>query len=89
MADVSPVDSYDTYQFPILREGTRVRLRAPTWGLTLRSDTGRVVCADEDDGYYVVRLDQPASYDHGTGQPVELVEIVEASDNMDVLEDES
>ncbi len=86
MTDANPADSYDD-EFPVLRKGTRVRLRAPTWGLTLRSDTGRVVRPDEDDGYYVVRLDRPALYDHGTGRPVELAEVVEASDNMDVLED--
>ena len=86
MTDLSPADSYEGYAFPILREGMPVRLRAPIWGLTLRWDTGRVVRPDEDDGCYVVRLDRPTLYDHGTGQPVELAEVVEASDNMDVLE---
>ena len=86
MINPLPDDSYEIYEFPILHVGMRVRLRAPTWGLTLRSDTGTVVGPDEDDGYYVIRLDQPALYDHGTGQPEELTEVVEASDNMDILD---
>ena len=86
MIDHLPDDSYERYEFPILHKGTRVRLRAPTWGLTLRSDIGTVVGPDEDDGYYVVRLDQPALYDHGTGQLEELTEVVEASDNLDILD---
>jgi hypothetical protein len=83
--DVNTGDSYESYDFPVLREGTRVRLRAPSWGLTLRSDTGRIVGRTEDDGYYVVQLDAPALYDHGTGPPEELTEVIEASDNMDVI----
>jgi hypothetical protein len=63
----------------------RVRLRAPSAGLILRSDTGTVVGPDEYDGYYVIRLDQPARYDHGVGEPVELNEVIQASDNMDIL----
>ena len=85
MTQVNPSDVYENYEFPILHEGMRVRLRAPSWGLTLRSETGRVVRATEDNGYYVVRLDHPALYDHGTGQPDELLEVIEASDNMDPI----
>ena len=80
-------NTYERYQFPILHEGMRVRLRAPTWGLTLSSDTGRVIAQTENDGYYIVRLDAPALYDHGSGPPEELDEVIEASDNMDVIED--
>ena len=76
---------YEAYEFPKLEAGMRVRLRAPTWGLRLRSDTGRVVGPGDADGYYVIRLDQPALYDHGTGEPEKLREIVEASDNFDIL----
>ena len=85
MMDADPRDLYGIYQFPILHEGMRVRLRAPTWGLTLRSDLGTVVRPAEDDGDYVIRLDAPALYDHGTGPPEELTELVEASDNVDVI----
>jgi len=87
MIGTNPKDAHEAYEFPVLREGARVRLRAPTWGLTLRSDTGTVVRPAEEDGDYVVRLDTPALYDHGTGPPEELQEVVEASDNMDLLED--
>lgn len=78
------MEKHDT--LPILHQGMRVRLRAPTWGLTLRSNTGTVVRASEYAGYYLIRLDAPALYDHGTGPPKELTGIVEASDNLDVLE---
>jgi hypothetical protein len=71
MIDANQGDSYEKYAFPVLHEGTRVRLRAPGWGLTLRADTGVVVRESQDDGYYVIRLDAPALYDHGTGQPEE------------------
>jgi hypothetical protein len=77
---------YEEYVFPVLEPGMRVRLRAPTWGLTLRADAGTVVAPSDSDGYYVVRLDAPALYDHGTGEIVELTEIVEASDNVDILD---
>jgi hypothetical protein len=77
---------YEEYVFPVLEPGMRVRLRAPTWGLTLRADTGTVVEPTESDGYYVIRLDQPALYDHGTGPPEELIEVIETSDNVDVLD---
>ncbi len=86
MINMNPGDAYESYEFPVLHEGARVRLRAPTWGLTLRSDIGTVVRPAEDDGDYVIRLDAPALYDHGTGPPQEMQEIVEASDNVDVLE---
>lgn len=87
MIDANPSTAYERYEFPVLREGARVRLRAPAWGLTLRSDVGTVVRPAEDDGDYIIRLDVPALYDHGTGPPQEMQEIVEASDNVDVLED--
>ena len=86
MIDANPGDAYESYAFPLLHEGARVRLRAPTWGLTLTSDLGTVVRPAEDDGDYVIRLDAPALYDHGTGPPQEMQEIVEASDNVDVLD---
>lgn len=73
---------------PPLAEGTRVRLRAPSPGLTLASELGTVIGPDERDGdlgYYVVRLDAPASYDHGGSAPETLEEVVELADNLDVL----
>lgn len=87
MIGANPGDLYESYEFPVLREGARVRLRAPTWGLILRSDTGTVLRPAEDEGDYVVRLDAPALYDHGTGPPEEMQEVIEASDNMDVLDE--
>lgn len=86
MIDANRGDAYEHYAFPILHEGDRVRLRAPAWGLTLRADTGTVIRASEDEGEYVIRLDAPALYDHGIGEPVELSEVVEASDNVDILD---
>lgn len=77
--------AYEDYVFPVLRVGMRVRLHAPIAGLSLRSDTGTVVRPDEDDGYYVVRLDEPARSDHGVGRTEELAEVVVASDNLDIV----
>jgi len=80
-----PLFSHENYEFPVLHKGMRVRLHGSIWGLTLRSDIGTVVRPTSDDGYYIIRLDAPALYDHGTGQPEELTEVVEASDNVDIL----
>jgi hypothetical protein len=68
--------------------GTRVRLRAPDPGLSLRSDLGTIIGPDEYNGslgYYIVRLDTPALYDHGGQVPETLDEVVELVDNMDVI----
>ena len=71
-----------------LSPGTRVCLRAPDPGLTLRSDLGTVIGPDEYNGslgYYVVRLDAPALYDHGGDKPEVLDEVVELIDNLDII----
>jgi hypothetical protein len=68
-----------------LQPGTRVRLVAPTAGLTLTVDTGTVVRPDEYGDYYVVRLDAPAQYDHGIGPVETLEEVCELIDNLEVL----
>jgi len=67
--------------------GKRVRLRSASHVLRLRSNTGRVIGRDKWNGYYVVRLDEPAIYDNGIGEPYELREVVQDIDNMDVLLD--
>ena len=43
-----------------LPPGARVRVTAPSPRLKLRSDTGTIVCKDEDLDYYIIRLDKPA-----------------------------
>ena len=68
-----------------LSPGTRVRLRAPAAGIALRANTGTIVRLDAWGDYYIVRLDKPAIYDHGTGQPEELHEIAELAENMNLL----
>lgn len=68
-----------------LAPGTRVRLRAPAAGVTLGVSTGTIVRADDWGDYYIVRLDEPALYDHGGTRPEELPEIAELADNLDVL----
>jgi hypothetical protein len=70
---------------PTLTTGTRVRVKGNPSGITLRSTTGEIVKPDERDGYYIVRLDEPAIvYDvPDTGQ--EISEIVEAAENLDVI----
>jgi hypothetical protein len=67
-----------------LAQGTRVRLRAPSHLLTLRSDTGNIV-RREDEHYYIVQLDEPAIYDNGVQHIDALSEIRAAWDNLDVL----
>jgi hypothetical protein len=67
-----------------LTPGMRVRLRAPSPLLTLRSALGTVVAPDAYLDYYVIRLDAPAIYDNRITQE-ELDEVVESRDNMEVL----
>jgi hypothetical protein len=64
--------------------GARVRLRAPSPLVELRSDTGTVLRPDVWDGYYIVRLDAPARLQHD-GHVEEVSEIAEAADNLDPL----
>ena len=69
-----------------LKPGTRVRLAGDVVGVTLRSPHGSVVRPDMYDGYYIVRLDSPAIYHHADGTTDDLHELVEAIDNLIVLE---
>lgn len=69
-----------------LKPGTRVRLSGDVVGVTLRDAHGSVVRPDMYDGYYVVRLDAPAMYHHADGTNEDLHELVEAIDNLIVLE---
>ena len=68
-----------------LRQGTRVRLRAPSPLLRLRSDMGTVVRKDQWADYYVIRLDRPALYHDAEGRVEELTEICEDIDNLEVI----
>jgi hypothetical protein len=69
-----------------IRAGTRVRLTSSSHTLTLRSDTGTVIGpSPTDEGYVLVRLDQPAIYDNGFRRE-DLWEIVEAPDNLQALD---
>jgi hypothetical protein len=68
-----------------LAVGTRVRLRAPSSLVELRSPLGRIVRPDVWDGYYIVHLDRPAVYHASDGSTQELDEIREAADNMDIV----
>ncbi len=69
-----------------LKPGTRVRLKGDVVGVTLRDPHGSVVRPDMYDGYYVVRLDSPALYHLADGTIEDLPELVEAIDNLIVLE---
>ena len=65
--------------------GTRVQVRGTPSGLTLVVPTGTVVGPDPDwDGYYIVRLDEPARY-YCRGADEPLDEITEAADNLERL----
>lgn len=70
-----------------IAEGTRVRLRAASDLLTFTCLTGRVVGPDIWDGYYVIRLDEPAQFRHGDGEPELLTEIREDIDNLEVIKE--
>ena len=65
--------------------GTRIRIKGNPSGIQLRSDTGEIVRFDEQDGYVIVRLDDPALvYDvPDTGE--EISEIVEAIENLQAI----
>ena len=71
-----------------LRPGTRVRLHSHPIGLILTSFTGSIVGPDPLwDGYYIIRLDEPAYQKPKTlDAPAEpLSDIREAGDNLDVI----
>jgi hypothetical protein len=65
--------------------GSRVRLLFPSPQLELRSFTGTVIRPDTWDGYYIVRLDAPATLRHGDDPPEEVDEVAEAADNLEAL----
>jgi hypothetical protein len=69
-----------------LTTGTRVKIKGSPSGIELRSSTGTIVRRDCMDGYYIVRLDEPALvYDlPDTGE--EINEVVEAIDNLEVMQ---
>jgi hypothetical protein len=67
----------------IFARGTRVQLTSASHAIELRADTGTIVGPDpQNDGYYIVRLDQPALYLQADGSTTELREIVQFADNM-------
>ena len=74
----SPTEEIATW--PIWQSGDRVEVPEDVVGLTLSSTTGTVLGPDPFwDGYYRIRLDQPA-YDCDNGS--EVWEIREAGDNI-------
>ncbi len=83
MTDIDAAATIDDAHISI---GARVRLRAPSSFLELRSDTGTILRPDVWDGYYIVGLDAPAVLHHDPDPPVEVTEVAEAADNLDVLD---
>ncbi len=69
-----------------IRSGDRVRLRAPSPLLALRSNLGHVVTPHREEGYWIVELDAPADYRDADGQTRHLLRIVEHADNLAILE---
>lgn len=70
-----------------LRPGTKVRLRDLPIGVTLRTLGGMIEQREfDDDDYYLVRLDEPATYHNTDGSTEELKVIREAGDNLVVSE---
>jgi hypothetical protein len=68
-----------------LLPGTRVRLVAVPFQVTLRTDIGTVLRPDRWQGYYIVHLDQPAIFHDDVEPAEELTEIAEHVDNLEVL----
>ena len=69
-----------------LAPGTRVRLRGRGPSYTLTADTGTVVRPDAMwDGYWIICLDEPATYHRPDGTTEPLREIREFDDNLIVL----
>jgi hypothetical protein len=73
-------------RFKKLKPGTRVRIPDPAVPLVREVLTGFVVGPDEWDGYYLIRLDRPAKYRHASGEIEDLNEIIESSDNVELLD---
>ena len=73
---------------PNLREGMRVRILGPAsaLGVTLATPFGTVLAPDEYAGYYLVRLDTPATYQHADGFAEPLLDIREFWDNLAIVE---
>ena len=69
-----------------LAPGLRVQLRGDGGSFRLVKGTGTVIGPDPRwDGYWVVRLDEPATYFSADGTTEPLTEIVQADDNLFVL----
>lgn len=73
--------------FPLLHSGQRVRLHAGGPATELTSLFGVVIGPDETDGHYLIHLDLPARYYKSDGTCEPLPDVVEASDNVEILED--
>lgn len=66
--------------------GTRMRVIACPPFVRLRTDLGQVTRKDEWGDYYIVRLDQPAFYQEGTGPGEELTEIRVDVDDLAIVQ---
>jgi hypothetical protein len=75
-------------QTATIQEGTRVRILGPesALGVTLGTPFGTVVAPDEYQGYYLVRLDEPATYHHSDGHTEQIDEVREFWGNLGILE---
>lgn len=80
-ADVTSINIDDSH----IGVGSRVRLLFPSPQLELRSVYGTVIRPDTWDGYYIIRLDAPATLRHGDDPPEEVVEVAEAADNLQAI----
>ena len=69
--------------------GVRVRLKERLIAVDLAANTGTVTGSDIWDGYYIVRLDQPAKHHNADGTVEDLPKIREAWDNLEVLTERS
>lgn len=76
----------ETPFFPELKIGQRVRLSSVGPAVELTNTFGTVVRPHDTEGHYVILLDSPARYLKGDSTCELLSEIVEASDNVEIVE---
>lgn len=69
-----------------LSPGARVRVKGNPSGIELRSANGEIVWRDSQDGYFIVRLDEPALVCDVPDIGEEITEIVEAIDNLEMIQ---
>ncbi len=75
-----------TKRKPCVALGMPVELKHPNPTVRFKAITGVIARRDKWDGYVIVKLDQPASYERADGEVEELAEIRVADDDLVVID---